>query len=151
MAPDWPRRPTTACESAQAATSEPSKQAEMSPIASTASSAAQLMMDKEAAHARGTSTGSTHDLSEKESVESVTDDVLLTLLTCHTEGVRRTGSPPHGELDMQVPSLRLVGEPCEEDIERMSTARTERMCMRTSPGPTHSWAHSCDADEPDRP
>ena len=29
---------------------------------------------------------STHDLSEKESVESVTEDALLSLLACHTEG-----------------------------------------------------------------
>merc|ERR1719375_3086314 len=103
MPPEWPRRPSSAYEPQEAA-SEPTKR-EISPPASTASSAAQLMIDKEPAHARGTSTGSTHDLSEKESVESVTDDALMTLLTCHTEGVRRTGSPPHGELDMQVPPL----------------------------------------------
>merc|ERR1719238_2051027 len=105
MAPEWPRRPS-AYEPAQAESADSPKR-EMSPPASTASSAAQLIIDKEPAHARGTSTGSTHDLSEKESVESVTEDALLSLLACHTEGARRYGSPPHGELGKNAPSIKL--------------------------------------------
>jgi hypothetical protein len=113
------------------------------------------MMDKEAAHARGTSTGSTHDLSEKESVESVTDDVLLTLLTCHTEGPRRNGSPPHGELGQHVPKIDLgldAGSGCDDDAKTDDDyAKTERIGWARTAGLSAGADHYGYPDELDRP